>query len=254
MKKLIFTFLLVLSFTPPISAQTVTRSNSSIVSPTFTGQSKFPDGTVALPSVSFTADTNTGVYRIGTDNLGIATNGVLRFDVSTTAITSALPIILPDSTGNDNVTLGFSGGTTTGIYGEPAGAGGVFIKSSAVPVLWMNGAPNLRWRSDAGLGWAADSTITTTADLEFRRLAAGSLIVRQDSTHGAAMNVATDGTIAFQSRAGADTAIVTANQFVASGAVAIGNTVGVAAAVASTHKVTMVIGGVTYYLLATNVP
>ena len=37
------------------------------------------------------------------------------------------------------------------------------------------------------------------------------------------------------------------------GQVAIANTVTAAAAVASTHKVTMVIGGVTYYLLATNV-
>jgi hypothetical protein len=37
------------------------------------------------------------------------------------------------------------------------------------------------------------------------------------------------------------------------GAVAISNTVGVAVAAASTHKVTMVIGGVTYYLLASNV-
>jgi hypothetical protein len=38
-----------------------------------------------------------------------------------------------------------------------------------------------------------------------------------------------------------------------SGSVAIGNTVASAVAVASTHKVTVVIGGVTYYLLATNV-
>ena len=37
------------------------------------------------------------------------------------------------------------------------------------------------------------------------------------------------------------------------GAVAINNTVATAVAVASTHKVTMVIGGVTYYLLASNV-
>ena len=37
------------------------------------------------------------------------------------------------------------------------------------------------------------------------------------------------------------------------GAIAIGNTVQTAAAVASTHKVTISIGGVTYYLLATNV-
>jgi hypothetical protein len=39
----------------------------------------------------------------------------------------------------------------------------------------------------------------------------------------------------------------------ATGALAIGNTVATAVAVASTHKVTIVIGGVTYYLLATNV-
>ena len=37
------------------------------------------------------------------------------------------------------------------------------------------------------------------------------------------------------------------------GTVAIGNTVAAGVAVASTHKVTMVIGGVTYYLLASNV-
>jgi hypothetical protein len=37
------------------------------------------------------------------------------------------------------------------------------------------------------------------------------------------------------------------------GAVAIGNTVGTGVAVASTHKVTIVIGGTTYYLLASNV-
>jgi hypothetical protein len=41
--------------------------------------------------------------------------------------------------------------------------------------------------------------------------------------------------------------------FEAAGALAIGNTVAAAVAIASTHKVTIVIGGVTYYLLATNV-
>ena len=37
------------------------------------------------------------------------------------------------------------------------------------------------------------------------------------------------------------------------GELRIGNTVATAVAVASTHKVTIVIGGTTYYLLATNV-
>jgi hypothetical protein len=33
------------------------------------------DGTVSAPSISFTNDTNTGIYRIGSDKIGIATNG-----------------------------------------------------------------------------------------------------------------------------------------------------------------------------------
>jgi hypothetical protein len=33
------------------------------------------DGTVSSPSISFTSDTNTGLYRIGSDKIGIATNG-----------------------------------------------------------------------------------------------------------------------------------------------------------------------------------
>jgi hypothetical protein len=41
-------------------------------------------GTVALPSITFTPDTTTGFYRIGTNNIGITTNGVKRFDVSNT--------------------------------------------------------------------------------------------------------------------------------------------------------------------------
>ena len=50
-----------------------------------------------------------------------------------------------------------------------------------------------------------------------------------------------------------NTVTMTAGALTATGAVAIGNTVAAAVAVASTHKVTMVIGGVTYYLLASNV-
>jgi len=33
------------------------------------------DGTVSAPSIAFTSDTNTGLYRIGSDKIGIATNG-----------------------------------------------------------------------------------------------------------------------------------------------------------------------------------
>lgn len=51
-------------------------------SPTFTTSVLIPDGTAAAPSVQFSADTNTGIYRIGTDNFGFATAGVLRWHIS----------------------------------------------------------------------------------------------------------------------------------------------------------------------------
>lgn len=41
------------------------------------------DGSVSAPAVNFTADTNTGIYRIGADNLGVAANGAKVVDVST---------------------------------------------------------------------------------------------------------------------------------------------------------------------------
>lgn len=49
-----------------------------------------------------------------------------------------------------------------------------------------------------------------------------------------------------------DNALLTINRITTTGAIAIGNTVQAAVAVASTHKVTFVVGGSTYYFLATN--
>ena len=46
------------------------------------GNSLFPDGSASAPSIQFGSDTNTGIYRIGSDNIGIATNGTLRWHVS----------------------------------------------------------------------------------------------------------------------------------------------------------------------------
>lgn len=39
------------------------------------------DGTDALPALTFSSDLNTGVYRVGADQLGIATNAVERISV-----------------------------------------------------------------------------------------------------------------------------------------------------------------------------
>lgn len=53
------------------------------------------DGTNTLPSYAFSSTLSSGMYRPGTNTLGFATSGALRFSISPTDITSTLPITLP---------------------------------------------------------------------------------------------------------------------------------------------------------------
>ena len=41
-----------------------------------------PDGSAASPAASFTSDTDTGLYRIGADNLGVSIGGVKVADLA----------------------------------------------------------------------------------------------------------------------------------------------------------------------------
>jgi hypothetical protein len=45
-----------------------------------------PDGTVSLPGYSFTNDLDSGMYRIGANNLGVAVNATKILDISTTGL------------------------------------------------------------------------------------------------------------------------------------------------------------------------
>lgn len=42
------------------------------------GSFTVPDGTVGVPGIRFTSDTNTGFYRYGNDSIGFSTNGTYR--------------------------------------------------------------------------------------------------------------------------------------------------------------------------------
>lgn len=50
---------------------------------TLTGQALASDGTALLPGISFSSDPNTGLYRIGSDNIGFATNGSINGQITT---------------------------------------------------------------------------------------------------------------------------------------------------------------------------
>jgi hypothetical protein len=63
---------------------TVTSGVTSLQALTAAGTITTAAGTVSAPSIIFTPDTTTGLYRIGINNIGITTNGIKRIDISNT--------------------------------------------------------------------------------------------------------------------------------------------------------------------------
>jgi len=76
-------------------------------------------GSAGTPSISFTGDTNTGIFSPGADQLAISTNGVARLTTSTTAVSSSLAIDHPlGAVGTPSIT--FTGDLNTGFYSPAA--------------------------------------------------------------------------------------------------------------------------------------
>ncbi len=80
------------------------------------------DGSASFPSLTWRDDQDTGVYRIGTGNVGISSNGTKVFDCSATACTSAVGLVAGSSLnmgnnvisniGNAGTDFGSDGGLT----------------------------------------------------------------------------------------------------------------------------------------------
>jgi hypothetical protein len=65
---------------------------------TLTGTLLFVDGTTGAPGIAFAADTNTGIWRVASDQIGMSTGGVERFRITTTQIIGNIPIRGPAGT------------------------------------------------------------------------------------------------------------------------------------------------------------
>jgi hypothetical protein len=61
-------------------------STTGIESLTIETDLYLPNGTVALPALAFANDTDCGLYRIGTNNLGLAVNATKILDIATTGL------------------------------------------------------------------------------------------------------------------------------------------------------------------------
>jgi hypothetical protein len=80
----------------------------------------FGDGTATAPSVSFTSDPNTGIYRVGADELGFAANGSLVAKMTTTTfgLNGIGMAKLQNGIGAGAPTYSFLNDENTGIFNE----------------------------------------------------------------------------------------------------------------------------------------
>jgi hypothetical protein len=73
-----------------------------------------PDGTAGAPSYTFNSDTDTGLWHSATANtINFSTFGVERLEISTTAITPALPILAP---GGSEAAPSYAFGSDVGMW------------------------------------------------------------------------------------------------------------------------------------------
>jgi microcystin-dependent protein len=91
---------------------------------TMTGQLKAANGTVSLPGLTFGADPDSGLYRIGANNIGVALNGAKVVDVATTGQTV---------TGDCDATTIKQGGNQL----IPVGLGPLPYSGATAPAGWI---------------------------------------------------------------------------------------------------------------------
>jgi hypothetical protein len=146
---------------------------------TLTVRALVPDGSFTQPSIAFSSDLNTGLYRVGDDSFGLVAGNGLRFTVATTALTATVPVLVGNGTAGAP-TIGFSSDTDTGLFRVGAdsigiSAGGTSRVSvsttattSTVPVVVPGGsagAPSLTFSGDTDTGiyrFAADTLSIST--------------------------------------------------------------------------------------------
>jgi hypothetical protein len=134
----------------------------SLAGGTLTGALLADDGgTAALPAIAFDGDPDTGIFRAGADQLGIATNGVERVEFGTTEV------VFND--GGADVDFRIEGDTKANLFKVDAGADTVIIDGLTHPSadgtadqsLVTNGSGTLSFASRSRL--VRETAVATTS-------------------------------------------------------------------------------------------
>jgi len=155
-------------------AQTVNgaKTFSNLSNPTITGVAGFADGAVGAPSITFTSDTDTGIFRGGANGFSLVNGGSSSIDIDTgTVLINRVLAVQSGSAALPSIT--FSGDTDTGIYRVAANELGIsvagansFRASSSgifIDATGSAGTPSLRFNdTDTGFFLGAANTISAS--------------------------------------------------------------------------------------------
>lgn len=151
----------------------------------------FPDGSSASPAIRFDADSDTGIYRVGTNHFGFVTNGLLRWQINDTGDLAILgggtaQIYAANGTAaNPSYSFNVAGSTDTGMYLVGAdnlgfsigGTKAIDIASdrSVINDVSVNGDSQRQFVTrNAGTGFASFTSVNTPLNSSLQMGTAGS--------------------------------------------------------------------------------
>jgi len=135
------------------------------------------DGTAARPSDGFIQDPDTGTYRVAANTWGVTTGGTLRVSVSSTAVTSAVPVLGPDGAVGSPA-FAFSADSNTGFYRTGSGQismalDGVFTHQFAAEYFQIAGTNAALYMNDVLLSRGAANRLDLATGDSFYLVSGG---------------------------------------------------------------------------------
>lgn len=163
------------------STGTADRAVATVLTINGEGQLLAGNGTVTLPTFSFSSDANTGIYSAGADTIGISTGGVQRASFGATTTIDAT-IELNDGVNNSTSINTGSGSGNVGIL-SGTGTGTLDLGNTA------SGAVTLNSGSTITIGDASAGAISITSNAAVDIDGAGIVSI---NSSGAAINIGND--------------------------------------------------------------
>jgi hypothetical protein len=142
------------------------------------------DGLVGTPAVRFTSDTNTGMWRIGADNIGFSCQGVTVFEldgdaasaatglkVTSAAAAAGADLSVISSGTNENLTINAKGSGTISL--NPTGTGAIYTSRNILLTSDGAGALGSTSAGFANLFLAATGKVSWGNDLAYINYTSG---------------------------------------------------------------------------------